>query len=56
MSLSLQTRSRFAYTANFIFYIGNAVEGLNDKEFESVDKFKSVHEFTTKWESDKGIR
>jgi hypothetical protein len=32
----------------------NAVETLNDKEFEEVDKIKSVHELTTKWESDKG--
>ena len=34
--------------------LANVVESLNDKEFEEVDKIKSLHELTTKWESDKG--
>ena len=34
--------------------LANVVESLNDKEFEEVGKIKSLHELTTKWESDKG--
>ncbi len=32
----------------------NAVEALSDKELEKVDRIKTIHELTTKWESDKG--